>query len=668
MDRKNIYYNRYENNSLTARYICYLFLLCAFITWPNLANTESCEDLMDDLILISRCKTQAQCIEATEKYVKDTTEGCANMRDYNYETICGEMSIPKDFDTAFFTKVEQNLTGREKCKTNLQDKFKDIYTKQCINQVNQVNQVNILLCRKNGTKSQPGCDDWCAKQAEEEANNIYSKVKPENIATVYFESTMDGHSGTQSDTLQPAILVYHEMQGHPPLIGNKPIEKVNAQFDGSGVLTAEAKADGLRGECKNDSNMNCEVELEQALEEAVNTCSELRNEALKCCHEPEKCVGGGFARTLGSLGKGYTMIQGMKGREEACEAIQATHGMYGGMQGTMAAQCTSKADSCSQKCGDEVEKVVTAFKNACDYDPRTNQKYNAEEHICDENLFTKYVKQYKTGYSKDGEQIKIGAVPKQCERTGKEANRRIYDMSTNLGTSLLAGMKACGHNTPTPEPPPTAGCPPYCGTTSTTDGGPGFQPPPPPLAGEVRGGGGPKKNPKDPFSDPTPEMPANPFDQDMPDMGEPAPTPGKGSKGMGGLISSASSGGGGGSSLGGGGGSGGGGGGGQPAGGRPSAVKKNKILMGYHGGKFAGYGGGNSARSKRAGRSSGSDRKGKNAGKRGLAKLNLKKLLPKQGKFMNHKIGKFGSPHDDIFKRMSDRIQWMCRTGKIPCQ
>ncbi|MDE0518217.1 MAG: hypothetical protein OXH36_01480, partial [Bdellovibrionales bacterium] len=242
------------------------------------------------------------------------------------------------------------------------------------------------------------------------------------------------------------------------------------------------------------------------------------------------------------------------------------------------------------------------------------------------------------------------------------SNRRIQDMNTHLGSSLLAGMKECGQKpkewkpTPPPEgcppncPPPVPTCPPNC---------PGPPPTPPPVEPPGGGGGGGPSEVADPFADAPLPQAANPFGED-PDLGEGAPDMGKGvKKGMSGLI-------------GGGGGTGGGGlgglGSGGPSGGRDrggkAPARKKKVLLGFKGGKFTGYGGGasNSGEERSRRRASRSGKK-----RRGVAALDLKKLLPK-GKQLNNKVGKFGSPHDNIFQRMSDRIQWMCRTEQISCK
>ena len=118
----------------------------------------------------------------------------------------------------------------------------------------------------------------------------------------------------------------------------------------------------------------------------------------------------------------------------------------------------------------------------------------------------------------------------------------------------------------------------------------------------------------------------------------------------------------------GGGGLGGTGGGGSGGGGRHGAYgarKPAQVALGLKsGGKFKGYGGGGnkSNPSKRS-----RTRKKSKKDPKNFASLDLKKLLPK-GKQINHKTGKYGSPHDNIFKRMSDRIQWMCRKERIDCQ
>ena len=463
---------------------------------------------------------------------------------------------------------------------------------------------------------------------------------------------------------------------------------------GGAICTASTPRLRWLGGCRMRDNMACETKLERALLDAVRACADLQDKAHECCHKPESCVGGGLAHALDSLGKMNTAIGTMKGGQAQCDAVQQTHGMYGGMQGLMGQQCSSKAQECSSQCSQQISTVDAAFREACGVSINSGESHK-DSHTCDRKFYEHYTGMYK-GQNEKG--IKVGMVPEECERTGKESNRRIQDMGTNLGASLLASVQECEelaekyqwdtshwkgggggtyteggdvYTTATSGGQATSvGLPP--GGTSPADT---TLPPTNPknpddvaeIPGLTLGGGGnqKKKGKKLPeFGDINVKNAANPFDNE-PDLEEAnSPLGGESSQNMtGGLV-----GGTGGGSGGGIGGLGGGGGGGLGFGSYKGKNSRDpaKVALGLKtGGKFAGYGGGGSKNNKSSGRYK-KNSKRKKSGK-GFAELDLKKILPK-GKQINHKTGKYGSPHESIFQRMSDRIQWMCRKEKINCR
>ena len=191
--------------------------------------------------------------------------------------------------------------------------------------------------------------------------------------------------------------------------------------------------------CRMKANMACEAKLEHALVEAIRTCATLQTEALDCCHEPEECVGGSLAHALDSLGKMNTAIGAMKGGQAHCDAIQQTHGMYGGMQGVMASQCRTRAGACTRDCNQKLAPVTQAFEEACGVGINSGTSHK-DSYTCDQTFFDHYIKMYK---GKNEKEINIAQVPEECKRTGKEANRRIQDMGTNLGASLMASAQEC---------------------------------------------------------------------------------------------------------------------------------------------------------------------------------------------------------------------------------
>ena len=627
-------------------------------------RAAQCRTLND---CVAEAKAKEACTASCKMYTTYTSYGCNDSAKNIIDQCSGicEARGALEFFTELLLNVydgpgelfkwedKLNVDNRNACIQESKDTFITAYTTKCVEHIEEIKENKVLLCSEEGaTKSNPLCNKYCAEMAKESYG----------VEVLDSDSIHDAYSHGETATYESIaykVLVNSDIDS---IVEEAVKEDMNEHIDFNAQSIRDAGEEaGLKWwVCKKGEGMACESKLYRALEEAQDVCSDLQREARECCHEPERCVGGGLAHALDSLGKLHVTIAGIKGQKDQCKAVQQTFGMYGGMQGAMAAQCTRTANACSRGCNAEVEKVAEAFQDACNHDPRTKADYDENINSCDQKLFDYYMKNYN-GFT-NTERIRIGEVSDECKTTGKEANRRIQDMSTHIGTSLVAGMKECGMEPdewkPEPVPlgcppncpPPPPTCPPICPTSplpppsiQTTDGG--------------AGGGGPS-NVVDPFANDPILQAANPFDEN-PDLGEEGSKVGKGiGKGMSGLLGG--SGGTGGSGLGGLGG-GGSSGGGRNRGGAPT--KKKKVLLGFKGGKFTGYGGGGDSREERSrGRAS---KRGR--AKRKMSSLDLKKLLPK-GKQLNHKVGKFGSPHDDIFQRLSNRIKWMCRTEQISCR
>ena len=601
----------------------------------------------------------AECQNQCNQYVTSISgkEGvCSSINNIECNDIC--QRAPTDIPLA----VEESInTDRNECLSRLKSTFKGTYITECLRYIKKKEKEKgsgvTLLCKESAKKVDTGCKEFCQAEVDKERGNLFSdSINPQEIVK-YISDPSD-------DNIPLSWLVNNiSLDDYKTRISHYANQAVAGQFNEGGE-PIQPFSWWVVCERGRDRKQSCEADLELALEEAIETCAELQGEAYKCCHNAEKCVGGGLATALDGLGKLHVGMSAFRGAKEQCDAVKETFGLYAGMKGAMASQCTLKANSCQSGCRQEQEKVAKAFKEACRGSIKAKGDYNEAEHSCSQDFFNHYRKEYKeTHTTQDNErEVNIAKAPGQCEVTGREANRSIQGMSTNMGTSLLASMRECGGepeiewDVPTQEVPKVAGPP--------------VIPPPAPQAPpsmEIGGGGpDPRKRRRKSFDLPDDSPVSSSADPlgDEPDLGEAEKEDKSSPGGMSGLL-----GGSGGGTGGGLGGLGGGGGGSSGPGRRGSgggSAKSKKILHGYAGGKFAGYGGGGSA----SGNSRGGYRRGVKrgkGGKRGLASLDLKKLLPK-GKQLNHKVGKFGSPHDDIFQRMSHRVQWMCRTNKIPCK
>ncbi len=625
---------------------------------------------------ISSCKQQAQANADTDNKVASKATACTSTCNQYLNTVasgcsgisgdsCTEFCNNTEHSSSSFMQADQmqgfnESSGVNNCVTQKVEQYKSLYMQECASMLEEINQTkpNELLCPSaelsNNTEK---CTEFC----QEQLNEHFNSDEQINPTECYSEQrNMVSRSGFLIPNASP---ISKQCQ----VVLNNSEGEVNGELNTLQASIIKSNGELKQGFtwffCEKGEEQNCEEDLKLAFEEAAEICATLQKEAHECCHTPEQCVGGGLATALDGLGKMHIGISSLKGPKKACKAVRQTFGLFSSMQGAMATQCTRKANACQEGCAQEQRRVAEQFKQACNHDIRIKADYDENEHTCDEQFFKHYRSQYKKSGWSAQEDINISLVPEQCERTGREANRNIQAMSTNLGTSLMASMKECGETGEplkweTPKPPKI---PRYTRPDIPTP-----SPRPVPTPSPYLGGGGREPPPNRPKKRglPTPNTPgpaADPLgvEPDLPD--DPAKDGPGAPGGMGGLL-----GGSGGSSGMGGFGLSGGGGGGSPGGegNDDDSPKGNKILHGYAGGKFAGYGGGGSAN--QGGRKFKRSAKNKK-NRRKLARLNLKKILPK-GKQMNHKVGKFGSPHDNIFQRMSNRYQWLCRTNKMNCK
>ena len=641
-------------------------------------------------------KLKQICITSCDIYIGITTNGCReDISHQQIKTQCQNLCKDKETfkpheivagiqgyaETSFNKQIfEDNIMSdrRTSCIEKSKDKFVKKYKAECIKRINAIKGTKTLLCKDGVSKAQAeaSCEEYCTAKA----GKAHGNIRADQIVSSF-------NTSSQAIAYRAlAINTNNALQQYNSSVNQAVEEGLGEDFDGNEITpsSGESEARTLHfsegnkfhlswWKCQKGASpkMACESDLELALNEAVLSCAELQSAAQECCHNPESCVGGGLATAMDGLGKLNVGLSAFRGPQAQCDAVQQTHGLYSGMQGAMAAQCTNKSNECVRGCQEKVDKVSEAFKAACDEYPTSGVSHDTGRHTCDADFFNDYKKAYTS--SENEKQVSISSVPDKCKTTGKEANRRINDMTTNAGTSLLASMKECGWDGSGNWKSSFSGGPTGMNvlpseddntTTGSSSTGGGIQIPDLPTPTTTVGGGGNEEEERRGLLPDglTAQQAVSPFDMEPGSGGEPEEGPPAPAGKMGGLLGG--SGGGGGSGLGGLGGGGSSGGRGRSGSGA-GAKKGKKVLLGYRGGKFKGYGGG--AGGSASGGSRASSRRSASKKGRGMASLDLKKLLPK-GKQLNNKIGKYGSPHDDIFKRLSDRIQWMCRTRRINCK
>ena len=465
--------------------------------------------------------------------------------------------------------------------------------------------------------------------------------------------------------------------------------------------------------CRIGLGLDCENRIRRAVEDSKEVCSELKEKAFNCCYTPASCLPGG--EITGQIANVAGMVNSASGgsMSETCKKLKQSLGGFSSINAFMAVQCRTKARKCSSKCSESLDDIDDAFRSACgvSIDPNRSWRNSLK---CDQDVYEEYQHAVE----------KLEDIPGKCREVSRESNRQTAQLASQL-MGLFTTAKACKlkltDEGPVAPTPCTMGCPACteciegvcqpkrCGscevcmprngecvnicieeqtcndqgrcvfdeTTGETDGGgPNVQDPGPVLGNTTGLGGGGNPDDEDGLNrEPSNEFgpggggPFAPDDFDITDGGPPLQP---GQAGQVGSLLGGTGGGGGGGGLGGGSG-GGGGGGGYGGGGGEGDAAPNNILQGFKSGKFGGYGGAGAAGKGKSGHrgygrgAKGRGKRDKKGKKRKQAKLDLKDLIPKDKK-LDQARGKFGSVHDNIFQRVSNRVQVLCRKDKMTCR
>ena len=447
--------------------------------------------------------------------------------------------------------------------------------------------------------------------------------------------------------------------------------------------------------CKNiefscTENTDCKTEMENLINQADHECLDGATKAISCCHQPQTCSGATFTQMTDLVAQLSHVFSGSLSISQQCKKYQQIFGLMGVKSGVLAAQCKRGASRCASQCSHSASQIIQHLSDTCGLETNLEpiferQNFSAQSalSITDPNfqvmgalgrggsshrtrtnnnrvykeLDKAYAKNiakvrcshefFKSTYKRilDTKRTSVFYAPRVCSLSSEQSNTHIGNVVENILKGLAMQAANCRDQTKPSDPPPNIPTPPA---------------PPPDLPPPTSTGSGGRINQPTPPTTSTTNGPD--FEDSLFDQVEKSPFGPNSGGSPSGLV---------GPRGGGGGAMGGGGGGGGQAGGRRNSKRKGSaknpdILLGVRSGKFAGYGssGGSSFNEDPEKQGPWS---GKNEPKKRLASLDLKKLLPKDKK-LGHLNKAFGSPHDNIFQRVSHRVKWMCQTNKISCR
>jgi hypothetical protein len=174
--------------------------------------------------------------------------------------------------------------------------------------------------------------------------------------------------------------------------------------------------------------MPCAQRIESVFNTVLQQCNNFKVQATLCCDDPVKCVDTGKVNsTLFS-----DLSSSSTGIAEKCRLIKETFGEVGNVGQKMADQCRGKASACVQNCGEQISNSFrNAFYQECTFDILKEETYDPAKHTCSPDLVKTYIKKYKE---------ELATLLAQCEVEGKKSNNLAQSADSVLKSALSAAQ------------------------------------------------------------------------------------------------------------------------------------------------------------------------------------------------------------------------------------
>ncbi len=549
-------------------------------------------------------KPCVNCTKQCRSSLKNAT-ACNNINPTDCESSCVEPSFSFNQEGTAFSNAIQ------RCTTDNEQRLKQDLLNQCNQIIKDLNE------RKGAELVCPGgCDLFCSNQ----------------VARV----EKCGEDVITSDGSKQCLQRFSQQ-----IASNLPSDPNNLP----GGFTWKHKNE------KCDLGQECELSIEIAFNNSLKICKQLKKKAELCCKDPLKCIeGGGIRKRL------FTNVGPLEGGDISAQCLLLKQKLTsaGNLGHQLAGQCRRRASSCVSGCNSQMEgEFLSLFETYCAFDLKVASAYNPRIHTCSEELISKYSGLYTQNYL---------IIPQACEQEGNKSQKMSQNAEEILKSALSAAKcveEARGHTTGTPDgrasdnreasPPNQIGNT-KAGVTFQVHGVPekvnmhgapkgsgvvddssfGRRP-----GANTGGGGGGKESSS---SSSAFSSSKNSKDSMFREVG----SSNAGKSGTGAVY-----------------------GGGPVLGGASHLLKGNRASLDTKR---------ENQRAKSPDKKEGKEGKDKEALREfaktgegsGKDSYSFWKKLPSR-ELPNNKISSYGSPHDDIFKRISNRFDFLCRTEKISC-
>lgn len=175
-------------------------------------------------------------------------------------------------------------------------------------------------------------------------------------------------------------------------------------------------------------NMRCAQEIEYAFNNALESCNNVKAQAALCCNDPVKCVEAGNA----SKALFMNSEADWGGMADKCRQIKETFSDVGSLGQKMASQCRDSASACVETCSEKIDSGFRQlFYQTCTFDILKETAYNPAQHTCSRGLIGKYAQKTKD---------ELVSLIAQCESDGQKSNNLAQSAKSVLKSALSAAQ------------------------------------------------------------------------------------------------------------------------------------------------------------------------------------------------------------------------------------
>ena len=149
-----------------------------------------------------------------------------------------------------------------------------------------------------------------------------------------------------------------------------------------------------------DLDQACDRSLEYAFNSVNQDCEHLKAQANVCCDNPLCCENPTECQQQQGAGllpsAGQDMFKGLSSTSVCKKGEQWMQDQTGAVQ-KMANLCENKAHRCISACGQKISEIQSQFYETCTFDLLAEQHYDPARHTCSEGLIAKYLSFFREG-------------------------------------------------------------------------------------------------------------------------------------------------------------------------------------------------------------------------------------------------------------------------------